>query len=127
MKNLKRLSEIARAVALSGNGTGGRNGRSFRLGAILFDKKGRVVRSATNSYKSHPRLLNYSSYPFLHAESACVLKQGLDNCDSLSLMVVRVLRDGTFADAKPCASCQKLLLDTGVNKVYYSDNKGIIV
>lgn len=118
------MMEVAKAVALSGDGVGGRGKDSFRLGAVLFDKRGRVVASGTNSYKTHPKLAPFTEYPFIHAEQACLLKYGLDNCEGLCMMVVRVLKDGSFANAKPCSVCSSLLRACGVRDVYYSTKEG---
>lgn len=126
MRNKQRLLDITRAVALSAHGVGGRKGDNFRLGCILFDKRGKVVKARTNSMKTHPKLTSLTEFPFLHAEQACILSQGIDNCDGLSLMVVRVRKDSSLANAKPCSTCEKVIKLTGIKKVFYTNDLGEI-
>lgn len=121
---LKRMYDIAYATALSSEGTGPRN--FARLGAVLFDKAGRVLTAKTNSMKTHPILARYTPYPNQHAETACLLGHGLDNCNGTHMMVVRVRMDNSPAMAKPCNVCQKMLRVAGVNRVYYTDIHGNI-
>lgn len=115
----EKFSTIAKAVAISGNGTCGRNGNSYRLGAILVMGKC-IVSAGVNSYKTHPLLSKYSMYPFMHAESAAIIKYGANKCEDTNLVVVRVRKDGTIGRAEPCQACRKLMLDIGVRRCYYS-------
>lgn len=117
----KRFLEAARAVALTSLGTGQRN--SFRVGAVLIDRN-RIVTAKSNSYKTHPLLVKYSEWPFQHAESACVLSHGLDNCDGLDLLVTRVDKKGRLTMSKPCPSCTALMVDTHIRNVYYTNWEG---
>lgn len=121
---MNRVFNAALAVAISSEGTGKRN--SYRLGAVLFDRIGKIVAAKTNSKKTHPTLSRYTDYPYLHAESACVIGHGMDNCGGLSLMVVRVLRDGTIALSKPCDVCQAVMARSGLEDVYYTTDGGQI-
>lgn len=119
----EKILLAAKAVCLAADGVG--KNRNYKVGAILF-KKGHIYAAKSNSYKTHPYLLHYSEYPYLHAESACILSHGLDNCWGLDLLVTRMLRSGSFSMAHPCASCQSLIKDVGIKNIYYSDWKGRI-
>lgn len=116
-----RFIEAARAVALASNGTGQRN--SFRVGAVLVDRN-KIITAKANSYKTHPLLKKYSAWPFQHAESACLISHGIDNCQDLDLYVTRVTRKGEITMAKPCPACEALIKDTSLRNVYYTDWKG---
>ena len=35
-------------------------------------------------------------------------------------MVIRFMKDGSTANARPCFNCLKMMKDIGINKVYYS-------
>jgi deoxycytidylate deaminase len=122
MPSIQRALDHAHGAALASNGVGGRN-RSYRVGAAIFNKK-RVLAVKHNSYKTHPLLLRYTSYPYLHAEQAAVLAYGLDNCDGHEVCVVRVRRDGSLAMAKPCDTCQELLRDAGIVAVHFTTDNG---
>lgn len=117
----KRFLEAARAVALASQGTGPRN--SFRVGAVLLDKN-RIITAKSNSYKTHPVLAQYSNWPFQHAESACIISHGLDNCDGLDLLVTRVNKKGSLTMAKPCDACLNLISDVSLRNIYYTNWEG---
>ena len=121
---MKHLIESAKAVALAGPGVG--PSRNFKVGAILFDKRHRILNAKHNSYKTHPFLTRWTKYPFLHAESSCILGYGLDNTDGLSLLVVRIRRDLRLSMARPCVTCSQLASLANIKNIYYSDWNGDI-
>lgn len=113
--------QAAYAVALAGKGAGGKTG--YRLGAVIVNKK-KIEAAKFNCLKSHPKLCKYYPYPYLHAEAHAILSLGLDNCCNKTLYVVRVLRNGQLALAKPCNSCLTLIKDVGLKEIYYSTSEG---
>ena len=118
-KRHRKPFELAYAVAIAGPGVGGRSKHSFKHGAVLID--GKSLKGARfNVRKSHPKLLNIYNYPYLHAEGACILSVGMDNCSGTSVYVLRVFSDGTIANSKPCEQCIRLMTLAKVRKVYYS-------
>lgn len=126
MKNhiLNRMRDAAYAVALSGQGVGPRY--AFRHGAVLFDRSGKILSAKSNSLKTHPKLAKFTDYPYLHAESACIIGHGMDNCDGLSLLVLRVLKNDQVSLSKPCVICQRVIEDSGLKSVYYTDVNGMV-
>lgn len=126
MKNhiLNRMRDAAYAVALSGQGVGPRY--AFRHGAVLFDRSGKILSAKSNSLKTHPKLAKFTDYPYLHAESACIIGHGMDNCDGLSLLVLRVLKNDQVSLSKPCVICQRVIEDAGLKSVYYTDVSGMV-
>lgn len=120
MSNHKRFLDTAYAVALAGNGVGGKTGKNFRLGSVIVNRH-RVIEAARyNVLKTHPKLLQHYQWPYLHAEAHAILSLGLDNCMGKTLYVVRVLRDNSWALAKPCNSCMSLIKEVGIKSIYYS-------
>ena len=116
-----RLVLACKCVAMASEGTGVR--QCFRVGAILFHRK-RILQAKHNSYKTHPALAKFYKYPHMHAEAACILAHGLDNCKGLDLLVVRVGKKNNMTMAKPCDPCSELIKYVGINKVFYSDWDG---
>jgi hypothetical protein len=115
-----RFFEIAAIAAASSDGTG-RN--HFRLGSVLVYKK--IVYSIKcNSEKTHPKLLKFTRYPVLHAESACILARGFDNCYGMTIYTVRLLANNEIAIAKPCISCYNLMKYVGIRQCYYTSYTG---
>jgi len=121
---LNRMRDAAYAVALSGQGVGPRY--AFRHGAVLFDRSGKILSAKSNSLKTHPKLAKFTDYPYLHAESACIIGHGMDNCDGLSLLVLRVLKNNQVSLSKPCIICQRVIEDAGLKSVYYTDVTGTV-
>jgi len=121
---LNRMRDAAYAVALSGQGVGPRY--AFRHGAVLFDRSGKILSAKSNSLKTHPKLAKFTDYPYLHAESACIIGHGMDNCDGLSLLVLRVLKNNQVSLSKPCVICQRVIEDAGLKSVYYTDVNGMV-
>lgn len=119
MARISRMLEAAKAVALSGPGVGGRNGTNFRIGAVLFSGN-HVISAKHNELKTHPKLARYSPWPFLHAESSCILHAGFDASHGVDLAVSRVKRDGSVALAKPCTVCQAVIRQAGIRRVFYT-------
>lgn len=119
----RRMFGIAGDIALDGPGVGGRDGCTFRLGAVLA--KGPIgIISRFNSYKTHPELIKFTAYPYLHAEQAVLLFHGLDNCKGLSLFTLRITRQNEIALAKPCSVCLKLIKLARIKDVYYTTRTG---
>ena len=96
----------------------------FKVGAILFNRN-RIIKAKTNVLKTHPILSSFTSWPFLHAETNCLISHGLDNCKGLSLLVVRTNKKGTKLNmAKPCYVCEQLIYNSGIKHTFYSDWNG---
>jgi deoxycytidylate deaminase len=113
----------AKAVSMNGTGVGGGR-KSYRLGAVLVNKKSYIISVGNNSYKTHPLLKYRTEWPFLHAEQHAIIKRGLDNCEGLDLYVVRILKNLNYAISYPCTVCKVLIKEVGIRNVYYIDVKG---
>lgn len=119
------LLDVARKTAQNSEGVG--PNFNYKVGAILFKKK-RLLKAKSNSYKTHPSLRHFTPFPHLHAESACIFSNGLDNCSGLNLLVVRVRQpNNQLTMAKPCKVCTALISDVGINKVWYSNWNGELI
>ena len=120
-----RFVNIALGAALAGPGVGRRN--CYRVGAVLFNKN-KVITAKHNQIKTHPALAKFSKFPYLHAETACILGEGLDSCRGLNMLVVRVHKDDeTLSCAEPCDVCRGFIKMAGIKNLYYSDWNGNIV
>jgi len=96
----------------------------FRLGAVLA-KKNRVISTGYNDMgKTHTLMQKYNLdktwAPGLHAEIHSCIGVPMADLDSADLYVVRILKNGGLAMAKPCRICQKFIADVGIRRVYYS-------
>ena len=91
--------------------------KRFKLGAVI-SKRGRIVTSSHNKFKSHPHFGNDNDYRWLHAEAAAIYSAKCKgfNLEGATIIVYR--KHGR--NAKPCAHCQKLIKEAGIKKVIYS-------
>ena len=88
----------------------------FKMGAAIA-KKNKVLVSAPNSRKTHPKF-GSGSYSTLHAESHAIYKairQGID-IEGATIYVYRANNNL----AKPCPCCMGLIHKYGIKKVVYS-------
>ena len=94
--------------------------------AIIYDKKGRVLSIGKNSYvKTHPLQAKHAhkvgrpQKEFKHAEVDAIIR-----CRDLSkaykIVVTRIARNGSYANAKPCPICESAIKEAGIKKVEWS-------
>lgn len=98
----------------------------YHVVAHAYDKRGRLIACATNSYtKTHPLQKYFADKvghfhrEFLHAEIACLLR-----CKDRLIHTLKVWRystDGQLVCAKPCEICQEAIRAYTVSEVWYSD------
>jgi len=112
----------AREAAASAEGI-----KRYKLGAVLFDKRGNILNAKGNCRKTHPALHKLTPFPYLHAESYCLISHGLDHCDDLNLFVLRLDSRGRATMAKPCSVCSDLGRFVGLRSLSYTDWEGNIV
>lgn len=112
--------QAAYTAAISSPGAGINN---FKHGAVIVYKKD-ILAARFNCRKTHPKLLRFSDWPFLHAESHAIIAAGIDNCNDAAMYVVRILKNKHIALSKPCKSCQSLLTLAGINDIFYTIDQG---
>lgn len=97
---------------------------NFQLGAVIVDKRGRIIASGHNSYKTHPKFgTRKNEYRYLHAEGAALYdaeKRGIsvENCE------IYVFRKG-YNVAKPCSHCMDMLFAAGIRAVHFTNKPSI--
>ena len=100
--------------------------KRYTIVAHAFDKRGRLLAVATNSYtKTHPLQAYFAekagqpAKQFAHAEIKCMLR--CKDKQIHRLMVYRYATDGKLACAKPCPVCQEAIKAFNPTEVWYSD------
>jgi hypothetical protein len=98
------------------------------LKATIRDKKGRILSTATNSYrKTHPlqghfaKLCGMEERPFLHAEIAALLR--CKTSIPYEIYIERYGKDGKPRLAAPCAICSLALKAFNVHIIRYTQNE----
>jgi len=98
----------------------------FRIGAVIANKKPIVF--GANLAKTHPLYANELNGVYsIHAEVKAVLNALNRNCDirGADIWVYREKADGSVGTAKPCKHCMAVLIESGIRRIYYSDEKSI--
>ena len=95
--------------------------------ATIFDKKGKILAKAKNSYsKTHPfqaKMAQKVGKPekvFLHAEIHAIIKALKTGKQPYKILVERYHRDGTPALAEPCEVCKMAIKEAGISKIEYT-------
>lgn len=94
--------------------------------ASCFDRRGRLLSVASNSYsKTHPLQKKYAARSgnadreYLHAELAALIK-AVKRGKPYRLVVVRVGKNGQHMFSKPCDCCVQAIAAFGVKIVEHS-------
>ena len=96
--------------------------------ATVFDKRGRALAVAYNSYKkTHPlqgffaKLEGQSERQYLHAEIRALLK--CRDTKPHAIYIERYGADGKPREAAPCGICRRALGAFGVKRISYTTNQ----
>jgi len=90
------------------------------LGAVIFRGK-RILATGWNQNKTHNYASQYMEYPYLHAEVDAILSARYRvDLEGTSIFVVRLLKNGRLAMAKPCPHCQQACNDVGIKRAYWT-------
>jgi tRNA(Arg) A34 adenosine deaminase TadA len=107
--------------------------RKYVITATCFDKRGRVLASATNSYKDSSAFMRYwavkTGYPYKvynHAELACLQKALKLGKQIDKILVMRYDSQGNLKNAKPCEICMACITDLKIKHVLYSTEDGVV-
>ena len=101
--------------------------RKHLLTATVYDKRGRVLARATNSYdRTHPRMRElcsrcgeHHSRVYLNAEVAAILR-ALKRGVPQKIFVERYAANGEPRLARPCAMCMEAIREAGITRIEYT-------
>lgn len=108
--------------------------KRYIITCTAFDKSGRVISVANNSYTDSSRLMRrfarIAGEPWKasnHAEIACINKAMKQGKIVHSLVVTRFDSFGNMKNAKPCKTCNTAIDYFKIKNVYYStEDKGMV-
>lgn len=124
LQTVAKAAEIARKQALE-NFKNSKN--SVNIGAVVINGNGIICGEGKNDMrKSHPRLLSFYPFPFIHAEAAAVInsKKSVSRLNDATVVVVRVGNEGKLGNCRPCIFCQNFLFHSGVRTAVFVNEKG---
>jgi len=120
MKKYNKFIEISRALYRSDHPL-----RTFHTTFIIKNK--RIMSIGINNPKTHPRTLLYNYHEGqygTHSELSAVIKLGYEDCSELTFVNVRLLKDLTVVNSKPCQGCLDMMNQLDYNEFYYTTNDG---
>lgn len=97
-----------------------------RIGCALL-YKGRTIGLGWNQkFKTHSMIAHLSEFPFLHAESHCILKcRNKDILSKCTLVTYRQFRkSGQLAPSRPCEVCLQILNLYNIKHIFYTVENG---
>ena len=99
--------------------------RKYIIKATTYDKRGRMIASAFNSYsKTHPMMseigcdCDLPDKEYLHAEVACIIKSRGKKIHKI--FVERYDQNGNPKNAAPCKICQRAIQLAEIKEVTYT-------
>src|SRR6478609_2123335 len=96
----------------------------YKITAICYDKRGRIISTCTNQRRTHPlqgtygRRVGQPHRQSLHAELGALLRA--KGRPVHRIQVTRFTKDGKPACAKPCPACSLAIKEWGVKEVGYT-------
>ena len=93
-----------------------------KMAAVVI-RKNKLISFGFNSLKTHTKSPHL--WKSTHAEFSAIKGINKEQLEGASILVFREQRDGTMANARPCASCLKLIINSGIKKIYFTHKNGI--
>ena len=98
----------------------------FKITSTIYDKKGRVLSTAVNSYlKTHPEMARLGKVchlpekEYLHSEVLAIIRASKKGIP-YKIKVERYNRNGEPLLAKPCPICELAIKEAGIKFVEYT-------
>ena len=88
-----------------------------KLGAVIFDNKGRVINCDYNRWLIIGRKEKIPFKTSIHAEQAAIVGCSRQELWGSSIYIYR--RNGGYA--KPCHVCETLIYESGIRNVFFSN------
>jgi len=104
-----------------------RSEHSTRHGAVVV-KKGKVIQSGRNQYCSLERVRHFQGKKIwsIHAEMNVLAGLPKKLTKGADIYIVRILRDGTLSNSKPCSICMSMIQTAGIKRIIYSVNSNVL-
>ena len=97
--------------------------------AFILNKRKIISIGWNDTKKSHTHMLRYP-YRFgsmIHAEFSALYRIRRHNIkwNKLTIVVMRLDRDGKLKMSKPCCGCEKMIISHGIKSICFSTDDGI--
>lgn len=94
----------------------------YKMGAVIVNKK--PVSVGCNLYKTHPIFANKEDAASIHAEVKAILSCPRSKLKGSEIWVYRETANGRTALAKPCEACQRIIIEAGIKRIFYTTEDG---
>lgn len=97
--------------------------------SFICDKNNIISFGHNDGWKTHPLGQKYKCrYSATHAELSAILDfpYKYRTLYQYKMVNIRIKKDGTIGNAKPCIACIDMLKDFGLIDVYYTNNTGVL-
>lgn len=111
---------LSRAIVVAKNNT-----YNWHMGAVIA-KGNRFIAAKPNKFRNDPLVAPGDAS--IHAEEAVIkLTQAWDlDLTGCTIYVARYAPSGTIRMARPCGKCMKLILDSGIRRIVYTNVNGLM-
>lgn len=92
----------------------------YRVGAVVV-RNGNILGVGFNSMKTHPK--SHTHHKRIHAELKAVLN-AQEDISGADIYVTRLTKPNGVGCSFPCPSCEALLIESGIRRVYATNQKG---
>lgn len=93
--------------------------RQHKIGGVLV-KKSKIISVGFNKLRTHTKSNN--PWKSVHCEFDVILGCTKEELAGSSIYIYRQHQDGSSANSKPCKYCAMLIKESGIKKVYYTDD-----
>lgn len=91
--------------------------------AAVVVRKNKVVSVGWNSLKTHPK--SPHAHKTQHAEFSAIKQLSPEQLEGATIFVYRAHADGSLANARPCQSCLRLIIEVGIRKIIYTHEENL--
>ena len=116
IREARVIRPVPLSAAIQAAMTDAQRNSPYQLGAAI-SYRSTVVSTGFNRRKTHPR--SPHQYKWLHAEMDAIIKARRNPIDGLTMYVVRIRKDGTYGNSKPCRECVQAIRDAGLKTVVF--------
>lgn len=97
----------------------------FQVGALIVRRKA-IIAMGVNSKKTHTLQKRFARHdhlaPWLHAEVHAISLCRPNDLEGADIYVARAIKDGSWANSKPCSGCHDALHFFGIKRMFYYED-----
>ncbi len=116
-KKINRFLQLAKKIAKKSNHP------RYKFGCIIF-KKNDIINIGYNQLKTHPKSPHL--WKTIHAEFHTILGTDVSDLENSEIVIYMENKNGEVGLSKPCKTCENMLSNVGIKRIYYTTENGIL-